>query len=266
VSEVQPASGAAAADSPAPDASRGSRGFWRELPVLIVVALGLALVIKAFLIQAFFIPSGSMERTLHGCPGCTGDRVLVNKLLYDVREVRRGEIVVFSGKGSWGTNDDLAVAPPANAVQELLREAARAVGAAPPSEKDYVKRVIGIPGDRVACCTPDGQVTVQPAGAERPVAIDEPYVFQNDRQPFCAAGTGDTACPSGAEGVTVPEGRLWVMGDHRSASSDSRAHLDDPGKGTIPIDQVIGRAFVIVWPLNRAGVLNVPETFGGKAR
>jgi signal peptidase I len=124
-----------------------------------------------------------------------------------------------------------------------------------------VKRVIGIPGDRVACCTPEGRVTVQPAGADAPIVLDEPYVFEDDDQPFCAAGVGAEFCPVGAEGVLVPEGRFWVMGDHRSASSDSRAHLGDPSSGTIPQDEVVGRAFAIVWPPSRAEVLSVPETF-----
>jgi signal peptidase I len=201
------------------------------MPLLIGLALVLALVIKAFLLQAFFIPSGSMERTLHGCRGCVGDRVLVNKLLYDVRDVRRGEIVVFSGKGSWGSNGEVVTVTGNNPLQRVLRGVARAVGAAPPADTDYVKRVIGLPGDRVACCTPAGQVTVQPEGADRPVALDETYLFEDDRQPFCAAGSGPQVCAPGAPGVLVPEGRLWVMGDHRSASADSRAHRDDPGGG-----------------------------------
>ncbi|TAL25760.1 MAG: signal peptidase I, partial [Frankiales bacterium] len=135
-----------------------------------------------------------------------------------------------------------------------------AVGVGAPGEKDFIKRVIGVPGDRVACCV-DGKVTVQPEGADRPIVLDEPYVFEDDRQPFCAAGPGESNCPEGAEGVLVPEGRLWVMGDHRGSSSDSRAHIDNADQGTVPQDKVIGRAFVIVWPLDRVSVLSVPETF-----
>ena len=98
-------------------------------------------------------------------------------------------------------------------------------------------------------------MTVQPKGSSKPVPLDEPYLFEDDKQVFCEAGTGEQACPPGAPGVLVPKGRLWVMGDHRGASSDSRAN------GTIPIDRVIGRAFVVVWPLTRVKTLRVPSTF-----
>lgn len=231
-----------------------------ELPVLVLLAFGLALLLKTFVVQAFFIPSGSMEQTLHGCPGCQPDRVLVNKVLYDVRDIRRGEIVVFDGEGSFGRNDEVHVEPPGGPVQRAWRAVAGAAGLAPTGEDDFIKRVIGVPGDRVACCS-NGRVTVQPAGADRPVELDEPYLFRDDQRPFCAAGVGATLCPPGAEGVLVPAGRLWVMGDHRSGSSDSRAHMDGPGNGTVPQDRVIGRAFAIVWPPSRARLLEVPEPF-----
>jgi hypothetical protein len=119
-----------------------------------------------------------------------------------------------------------------------------------------------VPGDRVACCT-NGHVTVQAEGAAAPVELEEPYVFEDDRMVFCAAGTGEAACPPGAEGVLVPEGRLWVMGDHRGSSADSAFHIDDENQGTVPQDKVIGRAFVVVWPLDRAALLSVPDTFDG---
>jgi signal peptidase I len=120
--------------------------------------------------------------------------------------------------------------------------------------------VIGIPGDRVACCT-DGKVTVQPEGAGEPVVLQEDYLFEDSAEAFCAAGLGDSVCPVGSEGILVPEGRLWVMGDHRSRSSDSRAHISDANSGTVPQDKVIGRAFVIVWPIDRARLLSAPDTF-----
>ncbi len=243
--EASPQPGSAATEKP----KRGKG--WREIPVLIVGALVLAIVVKTYLIQAFFIPSGSMETTLHGCPGCNGDRVLVNKVVYNVRDIHRGEIVVFNGVDSFDVEaPDL---PPGNAGQRAVNGLTRLIGFGARGEKDYIKRVIGLPGDRVACCS-NGHVTVQPKGSDRVIALDEPYVFEDDEEVFCAAGKGDQ-CPPGAPGVLVPEGRLWVMGDHRSASSDSRAN------GTIPIDKVIGRAFVIVWPLNRLKPLPVPDPF-----
>jgi len=227
--------------------------FFRELPFLFVVALGLALLIKAFLVQAFYIPSASMQQTLD-----LRDRVLVNKLVYDFRDIRRGEIVVFDGLDSFTPENEIA--PPRNAAERVLRAVSGVLGVGAPGEKDFIKRVIGVPGDRVACCT-DGKVTVQPEGADAPVPLEEPYVFEDDQMPFCAAGTGDGACPPGAEGVLVPEGRLWVLGDHRGSSADSRFHIDDENSGTVPQDKVIGLAFVIVWPLDRATLLSVPDTF-----
>ena len=243
--------------APAAHAAPKKGSFLRELPFLLVVALVLALLIKAFLVQAFYIPSGSMEQTL-----AIRDRVLVNKLVYDFRDIHRGEVVVFDGEGSF-TEPENVLPEPTNGVQRVLRSVASFLGLGAPGEKDFIKRVIGVEGDRVACCTEDGKVTVQPAGSDRPIALEEPYVFEDNQQPFCEAGATAEACPPGSPGVLVPEGRLWVMGDHRGASKDSRSYLDNADSGTVPVDQVIGRAFVIVWPLDRAGVLSVPETFDG---
>jgi signal peptidase I len=211
---------------------RKQGSFLKELPVLIGIALVLALVIKQFLIQAFYIPSESMENTLQ-----VRDRVLVNKVVYRFRDVHRGEIVVFKGPESW--SPEVEVPPPANAIESVRRGISRAVGLGQPGEKDFIKRVIGVPGDVVQCCDPDGRVVVngQP--------LDEPYVFEDNRESFGP--------------VTVPEGRLWVMGDHRGRSSDSRAHISDEDQGTIPVDSVIGRAFVVIWPIDNVKGLRVPR-------
>jgi signal peptidase I len=212
----------------------------RELPVLLVIAFVLALLVKTFLVQAFFIPSGSMEQTLHGCTGCTGDRVLVNKVPYWFGEPQPGDIVVFKGPDTWAP--EISVAQPSNWLSGGLLALGRAIGVAPPSEDDYVKRVIATAGQTVQCCDAQGRVTVdgQP--------LDEPYIFE--ATPLETRSFGP---------VTVPEGRLWVMGDHRVASADSTKHISDKYSGTIAVDDVIGKAALIVWPVNRITVLGSPD-------
>jgi len=207
------------------------------------VAFVLALLVKTFLVQAFFIPSGSMEKTLHGCPGCTGDRVLVNKVPYWFGEPEPGDIVVFEGPDTW--SPEVQIAEPDNWVSSALLTIGRTLGVAPPSEDDYVKRVIAVGGQTVECCDENGRVMVD----GRP--LDEPYIFEDtpiQTRPFTS--------------VTVPEGRLWVMGDHRSASADSRSHVDDKYSGTIAVDDVIGKAAVIVWPFDRFTFLDSPDIQG----
>jgi signal peptidase I len=218
----------------------------KELPVLLVIAFVLALLVKTFLVQAFFIPSGSMEQTLHGCTGCTGDRVLVNKVPYWFGEPKPGDIVVFKGPSTW--TPEVAVAPPSNWFSGTLLWLGRAVGVAPPSDEDFVKRVIATGGQTVQCCDAQGRVTVD----GKP--LHEPYIYQNtpiDSRPFGP--------------VTVPQGRLWVMGDHRSNSADSRVHLTDKFSGTIAVDDVIGKAAVVVWPLHRFHILHAPDIQGNDA-
>jgi signal peptidase I len=214
---------------------RRRRSFWRELPVLIVIALVLALVIKTYAIQAFFIPSASMENTLE-----IGDRVLINKVVYHLRPIHRGDIVVFDGTGSWDFNQ-----PPSttNIFSKAIDELEGIVGISHDSSI-YIKRVIGLPGDRVACCNAAGQVTVNG------VALTEGSYLYPGNSPSLSRFN-----------ITVPADRLWVMGDHRAVSYDSRGHMGDPGNGTIPQSAVLGRAFVIIWPPSRWGILNIPATF-----
>ena len=245
----------ASASSPDPDDSgrgpRRSRGrkqqtsFLRELPVLLVIAVVLALLINTFLVKAFFIPSGSMERTLHGCTGCSGDRVLVNKVVYRLHDPKPGDIVVFAGPESWAP--EAAVNRPTNPLQRGLQALASTFGVATPGEKDFVKRVIAVGGQTVECCDAQGRVTVD----KRP--LDESYVYVSD--------PGYEPAPFGP--VRVPAGRLWLMGDHRDQSADSRSHIADPDQGTIAVDDVIGKAFVIIWPVSRWDTLGTPADFGG---
>ncbi|MDX6227490.1 MAG: signal peptidase [Frankiales bacterium] len=215
--------------------------FWQELPILVAVAVGLAVLIKSFLFQAFFIPSGSMEQTLHGCQGCQGDRVMVNKVVYHLRGIKRGDIVVFNGKDNY-PDESPVQAEPSNIVSRALHDVADFVGLTPKGT-DYIKRVIGLPGDVVQCCDAQGRVTVNGVG------LDEPYIYVDPGM----TDTNKTFAP-----VTVPKGTLWVMGDHRNMSQDSR--FIHPS--TVPESDVIGRAFVVIWPPSRWKFLS-PRSYAG---
>ncbi|WP_084693208.1 signal peptidase I [Actinomadura atramentaria] len=222
--------------------NKESRPFWKELPILILVAVILALVVKVLAIQAFYIPSGSMENTLH-----IGDRVLVNKIVYRTRDVRRGEVIVFKGPPSWDSEGQMA--PPKGPLQKTFRWIGGVIGFAP-SGKDFIKRVIGIGGDHVKCCDTEGRVTVNGAPLN-----EQSYLFK-DPVTHVQSKPSDESFD-----ITVPPGRLWVMGDHRNMSADSRYHQGDSAGGTIPVGNVIGRAFVVIWPVGRIGNLPVPSTF-----
>jgi signal peptidase I len=232
-------------------ARRRRRSFWRELPVLIIVALAIALLIKTYVVQAFWIPSGSMENTLE-----IGDKILVNKLVYHFRSIQPGDVVVFDGTGSWEnappaakpSSDPLVRAYDAT-LKPLFGSVAGLFGTEP-GQTDFIKRVIGVPGDHVVCCNAQGLVTVNG------VPLHE--------QSYLYPGSVPSDAPAGYSGrfnITVPPGRLWVMGDNRPVSDDSRLRQADPGHGTIPESQVIGRAFMIVWPASRWRILPIPSTF-----
>lgn len=217
--------------------SLGSQAWaWgKEILTIVLIAVVLSFLIKTFLFRAFYIPSGSMENTLQ-----IDDRIFVNLLVPQPFELKRGDVVVFKDSQGW-----LPPEPGANDPVSWLGEAAVFIGLAPDnSQQHLVKRVIGLPGDRVVCCTSNGQLTINGE------AVDEPYLYPG------AAPSNETF------GVTVPEGHLWVMGDHRNNSQDSRYHQAYDGTGFVPISDVEGRAIVIAWPLNHWGILgNYPDVF-----
>ncbi len=210
--------------------------------MLVGIALVMAILVKTFLVQAFYIPSASMEPTLHGCPGCNGDRVLVDKLTYDFRDPRRGEVIVFDGASSF--TPEVEIRAPSNVVEGATSWLGGHLGFPVAGERDFIKRVIGVAGDRVACCDDQGRLSVNG------VPLDEAdYLYPGD-------------APSDlAFDVIVPDDSLWVMGDHRAVSLDSRAHLGDPGGGMVPLTNVIGRARGVVWPVSRIATFDVPDTF-----
>jgi signal peptidase I len=200
-------------------AAKPRNQFWKELPILLGVAILVAVLVRAFILQTFFIPSESMEHTLN-----ITDRVLVNKLIYDFRDPHRGEIIVFEAPDEWRSD---------------------------PAEEDFIKRVIGVAGDHVICCDDQGRITVNGK------SLDEPYLYHDGN------GGADVASQDSFD-IVVPSSRLWVMGDHRSRSGDSREQYSRHGdvtRATIPTQSVVGRAFVLFWPFGRGDWLTVPDTF-----
>jgi signal peptidase I len=215
--------------------SRGGRRrrptFWKELPILIVVALLLTFLIQTFLAKVYVIPSGSMETTLHGCTGCNNDRVLVDKISYRFTDPSPGDVVVFRGPDSW--NKEFTAEEPSNIVVKGLQQLGSLIGLAPPDERDFVKRVIAVGGQTVQCCDSRNRILVdgQP--------LNEPYIYY---LPEAGQARQDPFGP-----ITVPAGQLWMMGDSRNNSADSRVH------GPVPVDDVIGKARLIVLPFPRFG-------------
>jgi signal peptidase I len=215
----------------------------------VVLAAVVAMLVKMFVLQAFLIPSGSMENTLQ-----VGDRVLTNRLSYQVHGVHRGDIVVFSGADTWNG----PVATPSSALGRWWHDLAVRAGVDSPDGTVYVKRVIGLPGDRVACCDPHGHVTVNG------IPLDESSYVHDDSYWAGNCPTPDNGIsPRCFAPVQVAPGTLWVMGDHRAVSDDSRRHLADPGGGVIDTSRVIGKAVLVLWPRAHFGTLGTPGTFAG---
>lgn len=203
---------------------------WRFVLLAVVLAVAISGLVRSLWIDVYFIPSESMEPLLDA-----GDRILVSRTDFSSEPIRRGDVVVFDGRGTFA---------PLTSARGPLGDAVAAVGhwlGLTGSDTTYIKRVIGLPGDHVRCCGSDGRLTVN----GQPVA--ESYLYPGD-------------APSEQKfDVVVPEGRLWLMGDHRSRSADSRSLLGAPGGGLVPVDRVIGRPVRIIWPLDRLTELPRPH-------
>ncbi len=214
-------------------AGRRTLPFWQEMLLLLGIALLLAVSIKALFLQAFYIPSGSMEDTL-----VFNDRILVQKVSYwGSGSTRRGDVVVFADPADWlGPADARPADSPAAKALEVF--------GLYPTGGHLVKRVIGVGGDTVKCCDRRGRVTVNGEALE-----EEAYL---------RTGEDPSLSPFQAE---VQPGRLWVMGDNRSSSADSRVHTGGPGGGQVPVEDVVGKVFAVVWPLDHATLLHRPDTF-----
>jgi signal peptidase I len=203
----------------------------RRLVVTLVLTGVIVGLVRVFVVQTFVIPSGSMEPGLQ-----VGDRVIVSRLDYRFGSVQRGDVVVFDGDGVFADPR-----PAGSLLARIGRNVARTVGS-PVGETDFVKRVVAVAGDHVVCCDAQGRVTVNGH------PLDEPYVYPGD-------ASSETEFD-----VTVPAGKLWMMGDHRSSSADSRDHLGDPGGGMVPVDRVVGRVVAVWWPWDRSTGVGRPAT------
>ncbi len=233
-----PASVPATQPAPVSDAKRpraekkkgGSGRFLRDVASILVAAIVISFLIKTFLIRSFYIPSESMEDTLH-----VNDRIIVNELVPDVIPIERGDVVVFKDPGGWLAGQPQPVQP--NPVVGFFDWLLSIVGLTAPDSNDHlIKRVIGLPGDEVACCNEFGQMTVNG------VPLEEPYV---------QLPSGSSAVSRDDFEVVVPDDSLWVMGDNRYNSQDSRYNTDKPGDGFVPFENVVGRAILISWPIDR---------------
>ena len=208
--------------------------FLRDLPVIIIAARVVSIIVKTFLVHFFYIPSGSMENTLQ-----VGDRIAVNKLGALFTDIKRGEVVVFGDPDNWLGNSSQSED---SGIGAVVKTGLITVGVLPDPAKQYlIKRVIGVGGDNVVCCDKAGKIQVNG------VSITEPYIFAGDK-------------PSDMQfNVEIPKGFIWVMGDHRGASADSRFHPESANNGMVPLSKVVGRAIFVVWPLTDIALISKGE-------
>ena len=226
-----------------PSRGRSAWRFIRDILLILLAAIVISFLIKTFLIRSFYIPSESMQDTL-----LVNDRIIVNELEPKLVPISHGDIVVFKDPGGWLPPGTATTEP--NGVAAFFDWALSIVGLTAPDSNDHlIKRVIGVPGDVVACCNAYGQMTVNG------VPLDEPYL---------KLPPGVTKVSKDDFSVTVPKNSLWVMGDNRYNSADSRYNRDKPGNGFVPYDDVVGRAVLISWPIDRWTLLdNYPVVFSG---
>ncbi len=227
-------------DEPVTETVRPSQGrrvllFLRDVVVIVLIAVLVSFVIKTFFVRSFYIPSASMEDTL-----AINDRILVDEITPRFGDYARGDVIVFRDPGGWLPP---TIRPERSPFVEGVEWMLSLVGlAAPDSEDHLIKRVVGVPGDRVVCCNALGQTEING------VPIDE--------TPYLKLQPGQSAPTEHTYDVTVPADSLWVLGDNRDRSQDSRYHVDQPGGGFVPIDNVVGRAFLITWPIGHFGTID----------
>ncbi|GAB3617672.1 hypothetical protein GCM10027416_22290 [Okibacterium endophyticum] len=233
-------------------AGRGGRNrygsslrFLRDVAVIVVIAVLVSFLLKTFLVRSFYIPSPSMEKTL-----LVNDRILVNQLVPDLVPIERGDVVVFRDPGGWLNPQPK---PEENPALGFVDWALSLIGlTSPDSNEHLIKRVIGLPGDTVVCCDEFGHMSVNG------IPLSEPYISVPD---------GVTRASRDDFTATVPEDSLWVMGDNRNNSADSRFNRDKPGDGFVPFENIVGRAVIVNWPFDRWKVLdNYPGVFSGVAK
>ena len=243
MTDIDPATSTTDVADTRPRKSRGVKLFIRDIVLIFIAAIIISIGIKAFLIRSFYIPSGSMEDTLQ-----IDDRIIVNELVPKAVPVQHGDVVVFKDPGGWLPENPPATEPNGfvGAIDWLLS----VVGLSAPDSNDHlIKRVIGLPGDKVSCCNAFGQMSVNG------IPLVEPYL---------KLPSGVTKVSGNDFSVTVPKNGLWVMGDNRYDSRDSRFNLDTPSKGFVPMNDVVGRAFVISWPASHWAYLDdYPNVFSG---
>ncbi|MCT1639282.1 signal peptidase I, partial [Dietzia cinnamea] len=233
---------------PARGVEKKGQPWYIEIPLLVVIALALVFVFQTFVGRVYQIPSESMEPTLHGCAGCTGDRIFVDKISYRFGDPRPGDVVVFEGPESW--NEGYQSIRSDNPVIRTLQNIGGVIGIVPPDQNDMVKRVIAVGGQTVGGCAPDGSLLVDGKPLDEPYLNEDPSPARNPLN--CAFGP-----------VTVPEGNYWVMGDNRGNSADSRFHMGDEHQGTVPAENIIGKVQAIILPFDRIGTVSSPDISAG---